>query len=107
MTHRDAVHYGLYDPEILAVRTFVQPVTNALGLRTRKRGNAVVALHPAERCVVSRLPEGVHRETRVLHLGFLEAQDVGPVGGQPVHHEVEAPAMELMFQVAILTGTLA
>ena len=89
---RDAIHDGLENADVLVVGSFAEAVEDALRLAQRQRRDAVVALHAAKGGVVARIAEGVDGELVVLHLGLLQAQDVGPMLAEPVDDEGQASA---------------
>src|SRR5579883_370514 len=84
---RDSVDDGFQDAGVFAVRAGAEAVKNRLRFAPGQRRHAVVALHAAEHRVVPGGPEGVRGKFAVLHLGFLQTENVGLMCRQPVHYQ--------------------
>ena len=85
------IDHSFEDTDIFAVRSRAETIERGLGLATGQSGNAVVALHAAERDVVSGIAESDGGKVAVGHLGFLEAEHIGFIRRQPVNDERQSP----------------
>ena len=57
---------------------------DARGRGFAQQGDPIVGLLAGINGVVTPLPDRLHREIRILHLGFLQGQDLRLLGLQPV-----------------------